>query len=85
MMLTSADRGGELARCRELGIAVYLPPARSSSPRLLNAVLTAMGGLRGGSGYGSRRLASPGVAPAAVSASSSWRITSSTRSWRPTC
>jgi CheY-like chemotaxis protein len=44
MMLTSADRGGELARCRELGIAAYLrKPIKQSE--LLNAVLTAMGGL----------------------------------------
>ena len=31
LMLSSADRGGELARCRELGIAAYLP-SRSSNP-----------------------------------------------------
>ncbi|HUO08300.1 MAG TPA: PAS domain S-box protein [Phycisphaerae bacterium] len=44
MMLTSADRGDELARCRELGIAAYLrKPVKQSE--LLNAVLAAMGGL----------------------------------------
>ena len=31
LMLSSADRGGELARCRELGITVYLAN-RSNSP-----------------------------------------------------
>jgi PAS domain S-box-containing protein len=42
MMLSSADRGGELARCRELGIALYLrKPLKQSE--LLNAVLTALG------------------------------------------
>jgi CheY-like chemotaxis protein/HPt (histidine-containing phosphotransfer) domain-containing protein len=42
MMLTSADRGSELARCRELGIAVYLrKPVKQSE--LLNAILIAMG------------------------------------------
>jgi CheY-like chemotaxis protein len=43
-MLSSADRGGELARCRELGITVYLrKPVKQSE--LLNAVLTALGTL----------------------------------------
>jgi CheY-like chemotaxis protein len=42
MMLSSADRGGELARCRELGIVAYLrKPLKQSE--LLNAVLTALG------------------------------------------
>jgi PAS domain S-box-containing protein len=42
MMLSSADRGGELARCKELGIAVYLrKPLKQSE--LLNAVQTALG------------------------------------------
>jgi len=44
VMLSSADRGGELARCRELGIAAYLrKPIKQSE--LLNAVLTALGSL----------------------------------------
>jgi CheY-like chemotaxis protein len=44
MMLTSADRPGDLARCRELGIAAYLhKPIKQSE--LLNAVLTALGRL----------------------------------------
>ncbi len=62
MMLTSADRGGELARCRELGIAAYLrKPVKQSE--LLNAVLTAMGGLAADA---ETALARPGVpAPAA--------------------
>src|SRR5215468_10679105 len=52
MMLTSADRPGDLARCRELGIAAYLhKPIKQSE--LLNAVLTALG-----------RLAKPKTAPA---------------------
>ena len=42
MMLSSADRSGELARCQELGIAVYLrKPLKQSE--LLNAVQTALG------------------------------------------
>src|SRR5262249_21667624 len=44
MMLTSADNKGDLARCRELGIATYLrKPVKQSE--LLNAVLTALGRL----------------------------------------
>jgi two-component system, sensor histidine kinase and response regulator len=44
MMLTSADRPGDLARCRELGIAAYLrKPVKQSE--LLNAVLLALGKL----------------------------------------
>jgi CheY-like chemotaxis protein/HPt (histidine-containing phosphotransfer) domain-containing protein len=51
MMLTSADRPGDLARCREVGIAAYLrKPVKQSE--LLNAVLTALG-----------RLAEPETAP----------------------
>jgi PAS domain S-box-containing protein len=42
MMLSSADRAGELARCRELGIAAYLrKPIKQSE--LLNAILSALG------------------------------------------
>jgi two-component system, sensor histidine kinase and response regulator len=42
MMLSSADRPGELTRCRELGIAAYLrKPIKQSE--LLNAVMTALG------------------------------------------
>jgi CheY-like chemotaxis protein len=42
MMLSSADRPGELARCRELGITAYLrKPVKQSE--LLEAVLTALG------------------------------------------
>jgi CheY-like chemotaxis protein len=42
MMLSSADGAGELARCRELGIATYLrKPIKQSE--LLNAVLAALG------------------------------------------
>ncbi len=44
MMLSSADGAGEVARCRELGIAVFLrKPVKQSE--LLNAVLKALGGL----------------------------------------
>ena len=44
MMLSSADGAGELARCRELGIAVYLrKPVKQSE--LLDAILTALGRL----------------------------------------
>ena len=47
LMLSSADRGGELARCRELGIAAYLrKPIKQSE--LLNAVVTALGSLPAG-------------------------------------
>ena len=47
LMLSSADQGGELARCRELGIAAYLrKPIKQSE--LLNAVLTALGSLPAG-------------------------------------
>jgi CheY-like chemotaxis protein/HPt (histidine-containing phosphotransfer) domain-containing protein len=42
MMLTSSDRSGEAARCRELGIACYLRKPISQS-ELLDAVLTALG------------------------------------------
>jgi two-component system, sensor histidine kinase and response regulator len=61
MMLSSADRGGELAQCRELGIAAYLrKPLKQSE--LLNAVLAALGGLADSG----TRPARPGVsAPAA--------------------
>jgi len=42
MMLTSAGQRGDVARCRELGIAVYLiKPIRQSE--LLEAILTALG------------------------------------------
>jgi two-component system, sensor histidine kinase and response regulator len=42
MMLSSADRSGELTRCRELGIAAYLrKPIKQSE--LLNAILSALG------------------------------------------
>jgi CheY-like chemotaxis protein len=42
MMLTSADRHGDAARCRELGIATYLvKPVRQSA--LLDAIVTALG------------------------------------------
>ena len=44
MMLSSADGAGEPARCRELGIAVFLrKPVKQSE--LLDAVLKALGGL----------------------------------------
>jgi two-component system, sensor histidine kinase and response regulator len=42
MMLTSSDRSGEAARCRELGIASYLRKPISQS-ELFDAILTAMG------------------------------------------
>jgi PAS domain S-box-containing protein len=51
MMLTSADRPGDLSRCRALGIAAYLrKPVKQSE--LLNAVLMALG-----------KLAEPEIAP----------------------
>ena len=44
MMLSSADGAGEMVRCRELGIAVYLrKPVKQSE--LLDAILTALGKL----------------------------------------
>jgi PAS domain S-box-containing protein len=44
MMLSSGDGAGEVARCRELGIAVYLrKPVKQSE--LLDAILTALGKL----------------------------------------
>jgi PAS domain S-box-containing protein len=47
MMLSSDDAAGELARCRELGIAAYLrKPIKQSE--LLNAVLAALGRLAAG-------------------------------------
>jgi CheY-like chemotaxis protein len=42
MMLTSSDRSGEAARCRELGIACYLRKPVSQS-ELFDAILTALG------------------------------------------
>ncbi len=42
MMLSSADRQGDMARCRELGVAAYLiKPVRQSV--LLDAIMTALG------------------------------------------
>ena len=42
MMLTSVQRRGDAARCRDLGIDVYLTkPIKQSS--LLDAILTALG------------------------------------------
>jgi CheY-like chemotaxis protein len=42
MMLSSADRQGDMARCRELGVAAYLiKPVRQSM--LLDAIMTALG------------------------------------------
>src|SRR6185503_5758777 len=42
LMLTSDDRPGDLARCRDLGIAAYLvKPIRQSE--LLDAIVTALG------------------------------------------
>jgi two-component system, sensor histidine kinase and response regulator len=46
-MLSSADRHGDVARCREAGVAAYLTkPVRQSD--LLNAILTALAPSRGG-------------------------------------
>jgi two-component system, sensor histidine kinase and response regulator len=42
MMLTSADRSGDVARCRELGVACYLRKPITQS-ELFDAILTAMG------------------------------------------
>jgi signal transduction histidine kinase/CheY-like chemotaxis protein len=42
LMLSSADRAGSVARCRELGVAVYLVKPISES-ELLDAILTALG------------------------------------------
>ena len=42
MMLSSADRREDAARCRELGVAAYLTkPIRQST--LLDAIMTALG------------------------------------------
>ena len=64
LMLSSADRGGELARCRELGIAAYLrKPIKQSE--LLNAVLTALGSLPAEPETAAARpgLPAPGIPP----------------------
>ena len=42
MMLSSADRGGDAARCRELGVACYLRKPITQA-ELFDAILTAMG------------------------------------------
>ena len=42
MMLSSADRSGDAARCRELGVACYLRKPITQS-ELFDAILTAMG------------------------------------------
>src|SRR5690606_5842406 len=42
MMLTSSDRNGEAARCRDLGIACYLRKPISQA-ELLDAIRTALG------------------------------------------
>jgi hypothetical protein len=42
MMLTSGGQGGDVARCRELGIAAYMmKPVKQSA--LLDAILRALG------------------------------------------
>ena len=80
LMLSSADRGGELARCRELGIAAYLrKPIKQSE--LLNAVLTALGSLPAGPETAPAPAGFPAPASLPVSEFLSRRITSSTRSW----
>ncbi len=80
LMLSSADRGGELARCRELGIAAYLrKPIKQSE--LLNAVLAALGSLPAGPETARAPTGSLHPASLPVSESLSRRITSSTRSW----
>ena len=49
LMLTSADRRGDATRCRETGVKAYLvKPVRQSD--LLDAILTALIGARGGAG-----------------------------------
>ena len=53
MMLSSADRSGDAARCRELGVACYLRKPITQS-ELFDAILTAMG---------AAPLESTGVAP----------------------
>ena len=46
MMLSSADRHGDVARCREVGVAAYLAkPVKQSD--LLNAILTVLAPARG--------------------------------------
>ena len=80
MMLSSGDGAGEPARCRELGIAAFLrKPIKQSE--LLNAVLTALGRLAAEPETTPAPLAVPRPPPSAISASSSWRTTSSTRTW----
>ena len=62
MMLSSADGAGEMARCRELGIAVYLrKPVKQSE--LLDAILTALGEL---AAEPETTSAAPGVAAPSV-------------------
>ena len=80
MMLSSADRSGDAARCRELGVACYLrKPIKQSD--LFDAILTAAG-RRPVRAAGA---APPGdglAGPAQRRCASCWRRTTrSTRSW----
>ncbi len=61
MMLSSADGAGELARCRELGIAAFVrKPVKQSE--LLDAVMKALGGLaEPETAFVPPRAAAPGV------------------------
>jgi signal transduction histidine kinase/DNA-binding response OmpR family regulator/HPt (histidine-containing phosphotransfer) domain-containing protein len=67
MLLSSSDRQGDAARCRELGVARHLiKPVKPSD--LLDAILTALGGAAPG------RQHPAGAAPAAAPATAPLRI-----------
>ena len=84
MMLSSANRREDAARCRELGVASYLTkPIRQST--LLDAIMTALGpslSLEGRAASAARP--APG-GPARRSGSCWPRTTRSTRGWRSAC
>ena len=85
MMLSSANRREDAARCRELGVAAYLTkPVRQST--LLDAIMTALGPSASvvdrAAAAAARR--SPGAAGAR--SGSCWpRTTRSTSGWRSAC
>jgi CheY-like chemotaxis protein len=58
MMLSSADRRGDAARCRELGVAAYLTkPIRQST--LLDAIMTSLGPAASAEGRAPRAISPP--------------------------
>ena len=85
MMLSSANRREDAARCRELGVATYLTkPIRQST--LLDAIMTALGPSRERRGpRRPRRPARAGERAGARSGSCWPRTTRSIRGWRSAC